>query len=64
MWGDIVCANRDDLLAVLHAYTDKLTEMTQALTAGDRSRLVAVFESAKTQRDTFARDWQKPNPDD
>ncbi len=64
MWGDIVCANRDDLLAALHAYTDKLTEMTQALTAGDRSRLVAVFESAKTQRDTFARDWQKPNPDD
>ena len=62
MWADIVFANRAEVLAALDTYTSALIELTGALAADDRPRVVATFATAKRERDAFAGTWSKRGP--
>lgn len=53
LWRDIVCANRGPVLAVVDEFIDHLSTVREAIAAGDRARLEAVFTRAKAARDGF-----------
>ena len=50
MWRDIALANRDALLAELHAYRDALDEVTARVAAADGPGLEAMFARASAAR--------------
>lgn len=50
MWRDISLANRDALLADLHAYQAQLAQLTQWVAAGDGEALEQMFEQAREAR--------------
>ena len=51
MWRDIVLANRDALLDICAAYSERLERLTQALRARDGRALELSFARAKEARD-------------
>lgn len=56
MWRDISLANRDALLAAIDDFSEHLSDLRTAIADGDGAALETTFRSAKTARDTFARD--------
>lgn len=55
MWHDISLANRGALVSMIELFVAQLTELKQAIDAGDSQRIMGVFTSAKAARDDFAR---------
>ena len=53
MWRDICLANRRHLGAALRRYLTELTQLTEAVEAGDAERLEAIFENARAERQRF-----------
>jgi prephenate dehydrogenase len=54
MWRDVALANRDALLAELHAYRDALDDVTARVAAADGAALEALFARASAAR----RKWE------
>ena len=50
MWGDILGANRDAVLAMLETYTDGLGALHDAVRSGDLSALEVAFERSAATR--------------
>lgn len=55
MWRDVFLANKDATLATLDLFTDRLSEMRQAIVDADGASMYGVFTRAKSARDHFLR---------
>lgn len=53
LWAAIFEANRDAVLAAMDAFTGRMAEFRDALTAGDREKLVKWLADGKRVRDTL-----------
>ncbi|MGH8454954.1 MAG: prephenate dehydrogenase [Nevskiales bacterium] len=60
MWGDIACANRDALTAVLDGYLLDLQQLREAIARNDSEAILTVFRRAKQARDRLI-DLAGPN---
>jgi prephenate dehydrogenase len=54
MWRDIAIANRDALLGAIDGFSLHLSQLREAVAAGDADSLHATFSRAKTARDRFS----------
>ena len=55
MWRDVFLANKDATLATLDLFTDRLSDMRQAIVEADGASMYGVFTRAKSARDHFLR---------
>lgn len=55
MWRDVFLANKDATLATLDLFTDRLSDMRQAIVDADGASMYGVFTRAKSARDHFLR---------
>lgn len=61
LWRDIVCSNREPVLAVLDKFMADLAQVRDAIAQDDQPSLVAGFTRAKQARDQFAAGLQEPH---
>lgn len=53
LWRSIVSANREPVLQMIDAFTERLGQVREAIEQGDEARLEKVFARAKSVRDEF-----------
>ena len=53
MWRDICVANRDALSKMLARFADEMTDLAEAIAAGDGDHLLEIFSRAKAARDRY-----------
>ena len=54
MWRDICIANRDALLSVMERFRDDMDMLGNAIRDKDDTRILQIFQEAKSARDAFA----------
>lgn len=59
MWRDISIANHAAIVKMLKIYRKELDDLVKAISAGDGTKLHALFEHAKAARDVLMTDNQK-----
>ena len=55
MWHEISLANRDALLTMIDAFSGQLSDLREAIAAGDSENILGCFSRAKAARDEFAQ---------
>ncbi|WP_207940581.1 prephenate dehydrogenase [Enterococcus sp. DIV2402] len=53
MWTDILLSNREALLSLMITWQEQMTEISDWLKAGDRTKIFEFFENAKDTRDSL-----------